>query len=146
MKRLLIPLVLLMMAGASSSVLAKDGVLPPGVDKKIVETNLLNGLAIPNVGLQRSCIFMLGKIESERAVIPLMAVLHDNPDVKVREAAAWALCRIGDARGTYVVKMAAVYDPSSKVQATCAWYYENFVQHGSFIFITPEYPLVASSD
>jgi hypothetical protein len=123
--------------------MAKDSVLPPNADKKLIEENLFIGLASDNVGLQRSCALMLGKIESERAVVPLMAVLHNNADVNIRAAAAWALCKIGDARGVYAVKMAVKYDESTKVQATCAWYYDNFVKKGTFIFTQPEPPVIA---
>ncbi len=80
-----------------------DSVLPPHANKALIEQNLFNGLEYNNLGLQRSCILMLGKIQSEGAVLPLMAILHDNPDIDLRAAAAWALCRIGDARGVYAV-------------------------------------------
>jgi hypothetical protein len=123
--------------------MAKESILPLNADKKLIEENLFIGLASDNLGLQRSCALMLGKIESEKAVVPLMAVLHNNADENIRAAAAWALCKIGDARGVYAVKMAVKYDESTKVQATCAWYYEHFVKQGTFIFTQPEPPVVA---
>lgn len=52
-----------------------------------------------NAGLRRSAIYMLGNLEATEAVIPLMKVLHSCPDDMSRQAAAWALCKIGDARG-----------------------------------------------
>lgn len=125
---------------------AQESVLPPNADKKLIEDNLFIGLASNNTGLQRSCALMLGRIKSDRAVIPLMETLHTNPEENVRIAAAWALCKIGDARGVYAVKMAVKYDDCAKVQTTCAWYYENYVKQGTFIFSEPAPAMVATTD
>jgi HEAT repeat protein len=124
---------------------AQDSVLPPNADKKLIEDNLFTGLASGNRGLKHSCALMLGQIKSDRAVIPLIEVLHNNPDPYVRIAAAWALCRIGDARGVYAVKTAVKFDESSRVQATCAWYYDNLVKRGTFTFSLPEPAMVATA-
>jgi HEAT repeat protein len=98
--------------------------------------NLLVGVGDDNAncGLRRSAIYMLGELESSQAVIPLMKVLHSCPDEKSRLAAAWALCKIGDARGQYAVKQAVRFDESSKVQMHCAWYYNLYVNEGTFAF------------
>ena len=130
----------------ASSVMAKESNLPPNVNKTLVEDNLFVGMASDNLGLQRSCALMLGKIQSDRAVVPLMAVLHTRADENIRIAAAWALCNIGDARGVYAVKMAVKYDASPKVQATCAWYYENLVKQGTFSFSQPDLHIAATSE
>jgi HEAT repeat protein len=106
--------------------------------KELIEVNAMIGLETSNSGLQRSCALMLGKLQSERAVIPLMTIFRNHPDENVRIAAAWALCKIGDARGVYAVKRAVKYDESPKVQSVCAWYYENLVKPGTFIFIYPK--------
>jgi hypothetical protein len=42
------------------------------------------------------------------------------------------------------VKMAVKYDECTKVQATCAWYYENYVKQGTFTFAQPEPPAIAA--
>jgi HEAT repeat protein len=125
---------------------AQEAALPQNANKVVIEDNLFAGLANSNTGLQRSCALMLGKIKSDRAVIPLMTLFHDSPNENVRIAAAWALCKIGNSRGVYAVKMAVKYDEQAKVQATCAWYYENFVKQGSFTFTQPEEQMVASSE
>ena len=125
-------------------VFAQESVLPPKANKALIEDNLFLGLADNNLGLQRSAALMLGKIKSERAVIPLMAVLHNTSDDNVRVAAAWALCKIGDARGVYAVKSAVKFDESTKVQAVCAWYYDNLVKHGTFTFAQPEFSTIAA--
>ena len=143
MKKSIVLLATVLVIASAMPSMAKESVLPPNADKKLIEENLFLGLASGNLGLQRSCALMLGKIQSERAVVPLMAVLHSNSDENIRAAAAWALCNIGDARGVYAVKMAVKYDESTKVQATCAWYYENFVKKGTFIFTPPEPPVIA---
>jgi hypothetical protein len=100
----------------------------------VIVENLLTGLSTDNAGLQRSSALMLGQQQSAEAVIPLMAILHNNENEDVRIAAAWALCQIGDARGTFAVKRAVTYDDSKKVRATCAWYYELYIQQGTFEF------------
>ena len=98
--------------------------------------NLLIGVGDQNnnCGLRRSAIYMLGELQATEAVIPLMKVLHSCPDEKSRVAAAWALCKIGDARGEYAVKQAVRFDESSKVKIHCAWYYNLYVNEGTFAF------------
>lgn len=98
--------------------------------------NLLVGIGEENgnCGLRISAIYMLGQLEAKNAVIPLMRVLHSCPDEKSRSAAAWALCKIGDARGEYAVKEAVRFDESSKVKMQCAWYYNLYVNEGTFAF------------
>lgn len=114
-------------------------------DKAKVEQNLLIGLASDNTGLQRSCALMLGQIKSERAVIALMDKLRSNNPECVRIASAWALSRIGNPFGTYLVKMSVSFDDNAKIRAHCAWYYNTIVKPGTFmIFETPEaVPIVA---
>jgi len=98
--------------------------------------NLLIGVGDQNnnCGLRRSAIYMLGELQATEAVIPLMKVLHSCPDEKSRVAAAWALCKIGDARGEYAVKQSVRFDESSKVKIHCAWYYNLYVNEGTFAF------------
>ena len=144
MKKSIVLLALLLVIGYVIPVAARESVLPSNANKTLIEDNLFIGLAYDNLGLQRGCVLMLGMIQSKRAVIPLMNVLHNNADENMRIAAAWALCKIGDARGVYAVKMAVKYDECTKVQATCAWYYENYVKQGTFTFAQPEPPAIAA--
>ena len=109
----------------------------PAFNKAVVEANLLVGLATSNLGLQRSCAFMLGQIDSKRGVIPLMAILRSSEDEKLRLAAAWALAKIGNPFGTYLVKMSVQFDESAKVRESCAWYYNLYVKGGTFVIIEP---------
>jgi hypothetical protein len=102
--------------------------------------NLLVGVGDQNsnCGLRRSAIYMLGELEAKEAVIPLMSVLRSCTDEKSRLAAAWALCKIGDGRGTYAVKQAVRFDDNAKVKMHCAWYYNLYVNQGTFAFIPSE--------
>jgi len=122
------------MVSAIVSAFAEDPVLPAGSDKSVIEDNLLKGLASENQGLQRSCALMLGKIKSGRAVIPLMSVLKNSDQPEIKVAAAWALCNIGDPRGTFAVKQEVEFSENNKTRLTCAWYYENMVQSGTYVF------------
>jgi HEAT repeat protein len=146
MKKSTVILAMLLVIMCAVSVMAKESVLPPNINKTLVEDNLFVGMASDNLGLQRSCALLLGKIQSDRAVVPLMAVLHTSTDEYMRIAAAWALCNIGDARGAYAVKMAVKYDISKKVQATCAWYYENLVKQGTFSFSQPDLQVATTTE
>jgi HEAT repeat protein len=124
----------IVLSSVAMPAMASESLLPPYAKRNLVEDNLLVGLASDNLGLQRGSALMLGQIEAERAVIPLMAMLHENADANLRVAAAWALCRIGDARGVFAVRRAVKFDPSQKVRDACAWYYDTYVKHGTFEF------------
>jgi len=109
----------------------------PSYDRNAAEQNLLIGLASDNLGLRESCAFMLGEIGSQKAVVPLMAMLHDGIETS-RIVAALSLSRIGDARGVYAVKQAAKFDTSERVQKLAAWYYNQYAVPGSFEFVAKE--------
>jgi hypothetical protein len=64
-----------------------------------------------------------------------MRVLRNSTDEKSRIASAWALCKIGNAAGTYAVKQAVRFDENKKVQLHSAWYYNLYVSEGTFAFI-----------
>ena len=108
---------------------------------KLGVENGLMALKSPNDGLRRSAIYLLGTLEADDAVIPLMSVLHNSKDEKSRIAATWALSKIGNSVGTFAVKQAARFDESKKVQMHAAWYYNLYVSAGTFVFI----PAVGSS-
>jgi hypothetical protein len=125
-----------MLAAVTVTGLAGDNDKPP-YDKAQAERNLLVGLASDNLGLRESCAFMLGEIGSQKAVVPLMAMLHDGVESS-RVVAALALTRIGDARGIYAVKQAAKFDESQRVQKLAAWYYNQYAVPGSFEFVAQQ--------
>ena len=134
MKIFIILLTALILVALVVPVMAQESVLPPTANKSLIEDNLFIGLASDNQGLRRSSALMLGTIQSRRALAPLMLALWENPNENVRIAAAWALCQIGDINGINTVFRAAKNDPSMKVNFTCAWYYNTYVQKGTFIF------------
>lgn len=123
---------------------AQEMVLPAKANRTAIEGNLMLGLKSENIGLQRSAALMLGKIRANDAVIPLMAVLHNSEDSGVRMAAAYALCKIGDAKGTYAVKQAVKFDDCCKVKLASAWYYEQYVKKGTFAFKPAEAEMLAA--
>jgi hypothetical protein len=98
------------------------------------EASLLMGLQSDNEGLRESAAYMLGELKSEKAVIPLMSMLKCDGSQTSRVVAALALCRIGDARGSYAVKQAVQFDENRLVQHRCAWFYNEYVQAGTFAF------------
>jgi HEAT repeat protein len=101
---------------------------------KVAVENYLIAIQSPNDGLRRSAIYQLGNMEIKEASIPLMRILHNSNDEKSRIAAAWALCKIGDAVSTFAVKQAVKFDQSKKVQLHAAWYYNLYVSAGTFVF------------
>ena len=100
--------------------------------------NLLTAINSKNAGLARSAIYKLGDFKAGKAVIPLMAILHNSRNEKTRIAAAYALCKIGNGVGTYSVKQAVRFDDSDIVKMHSAWYYNLLVSSGTFAFIPTE--------
>jgi len=132
-KMLLVVVFLFAVVAASG---ATDKVQPtPRVTKDLIETNLLQGLCTQNQGVRESAAFLLGEEKSIAGVVPLMQMLRDCPEESSRIVAALSLARIGDPRGTYAVKQAARFDESQKVRTLCAWFYNQYVQDGSFAFV-----------
>lgn len=100
--------------------------------------NLLIAIQSDNAGLRESAAFLLGEFKCTEAVIPLMAILHGSDRESSREVAALALCRIGDERGLYAVKRAVTFDQSNTVRSRCAWFYNQYVENGTFAFLPSE--------
>ena len=117
----------------------------PSPDMELTEAKLLDDVRCDDCQKRDNAMFDLGELRSEKAVIPLMAVLHSDADETSRIVAALALCRIGDARGTFAVKRAAKFDNSEKVRTLSAWFYNTYVNEGSFQF-EPAQPAMASSN
>ncbi len=131
--------ILIIGAAIFSAALAYAGpgdVTRPAPDLELTEAKLLDDVHCENCQTKESAIFDLGELRSEKAVIPLMDVLHSDAEESTRLVAALALCRIGDARGTYAVKRAATFDGSEKVRKVSAWFYNTYVREGSFQFET----------
>lgn len=96
------------------------------VDSKNLENSektLLSSIESGNLGLSISSIQILGELNSNSAVIPLMKILHNSKNVGTRIAASLALYKIGDKRGIYALKMAAKYDDNERVRKMCSNFY-----------------------
>lgn len=128
---------LALVAGIAGQAPATDKVqVTPRVTKELITTNLMNGLASDNKGVRENAAFVLGEEKITRAIVPLMKMLRDSDEESSRIVAALSLCRMGEPRGVYAVRMAAKFDNSEKVRTLCAWFYNQYVQPGSFEFIT----------
>jgi HEAT repeat protein len=141
-KSIVLTAMLILLIALTVPMTAKEFVPLSRAKITLMEDNLIFGLSANNIGVQRSCALLLGKLQSEKAVISLMAIFYYNSDEDVRTAAAWALCRIGDMRGVNVVKTAAKNDKSSRVQAICASYYENIKKEGKFSLTQPDVTII----
>jgi len=97
------------------------------LNKEVVVENLLIGLNSNNNGLISSSAFYLGELNTKEAVIPLMKMLKNSNEEKLRIAAALALLKIGDARGIYAIKKAIEFDESKRVSDLCSKFYNNYV-------------------
>jgi hypothetical protein len=124
-------IMLVLPAGAGDK--TKKKLLPPEKYEAAV-ANLLVGLQSDNAGLRKSSAHMLGVLEADEAVIPLMHMLRECSDSCGRLVAALALCRIGDARGVYAVKQAVRFDDCPKLRIAAAWFYNQYVKEGTFVF------------
>jgi HEAT repeat protein len=112
-----IPLLLLLLCAGLVPAMAGEGTAA------LSERQLLQNLSSDIPGIRESTALTLGEVRFERAVIPLLRVLHDSPSATERTVAALALCKIGDARGLFAVKQAVRFDESDRVQRLCAWFY-----------------------
>lgn len=89
-----------------------------------ISENLLIGMQSGNKGLCASSTYLLGELCCKKSVIPLLSLLHDAECEEIRILAALSLCKIGDARGIYAVKRAAIYDDSERVKKLCNLFYK----------------------
>ena len=85
--------------------------------------NLLIGLSSDNFGLRTSSAYVLGEIEAEEAVIPLMKMLRTEESENARIVAALALYKINTDKGLFAVKQATRFDESERVRKMCTNFY-----------------------
>ena len=83
---------------------------------EVIESNLLVGLEVGNDGLTASCTYFLGELKSEKAVIPLMEILHNSDNSGVRQGAVLALYKINSGKGLYAIKQAMKFDDDSQTR------------------------------
>ena len=83
---------------------------------EVIESNLLVGLEVGNAGLTSSCTYFLGELKSENAIIPLMKILHDSDNSKLRQGAVLALYKINSDKGLYAIKQAMELDDDAQTR------------------------------
>ena len=101
------------------------------INRDLAIQNFLIGLDTDNEGLTSSSAFYLGELSSSEAVIPLMKILRNSEQEKLRISAALALLKIGDARGIYAIKRAIVFDESKRVSDICEKFYNAYLYNKS---------------
>ena len=89
-----------------------------------ISENLLIGINSCNKGLCASCTYLIGELCCKKSVIPLLSLLHNAECEEIRILAALSLCKIGDARGVFAVKRAAIFDESQRVKRLCDLFYK----------------------
>ena len=123
----MIILFLVFFSGFPSSPLAKDGDKKNEVSKSTV-ASLLLGLNSDNIGLKCSSAYMLGELKVSSAVVPLMRVLHNDDNEKVRISAVLALYKIGTPMSVNAVKQAIKFDDSKRVSTLANKFYNDFLR------------------
>lgn len=109
----------------SFSLLAKENISNENLENS--EKTLLSAIESENLGLSISSIQLLGELNSNDAVIPLMKILHNCENEESRIAASLSLYKIGDKRGIFALKMAAKYDNSKRVRKMCNNFYTQYL-------------------
>jgi len=108
----------------SSSVFASGPInSKSNVNLAVIENNLMSGLTSDNFGLRMSSAYYLGEYKTEKAVIPLIKMLHSEKEESARIQAALSLIKIGNAKGIFMVKQAAKFDESQRVRNLCNKFY-----------------------
>lgn len=94
------------------------------MNENLISENLLAGMKSNNKGLCASSTYLAGELCCKKGVIPLLSLLHNSECEEIRILAALSLCKIGDARGIYAVKRAAIFDESRRVKKLCDLFYK----------------------
>lgn len=88
-----------------------------------IENNLLEGIASENQGLKLSSAYFLGEIKSDKAIIPLLELLHNSDESGAKQVAALALYKINSARGMFAIKQAIKFDDNEQTRRICTIFY-----------------------
>lgn len=91
-----------------------------------ITESLLLGMSSCNKGLCASSVYMIGDLCCKKGVIKLMSLLRNDECEEIRILAALSLCKIGDGRGIFAVKRAAIFDESERVKRLCGIFYKAF--------------------
>lgn len=94
--------------------------------KDCTVASLIMGINSDNFGLRTSSAYMLGELQCEKGVIPLMRMLKSEEREDARIVAALALLKIGSEKGIFAIKQAIRFDDSERVRRQCANFYHVF--------------------
>jgi len=100
-----------------------------------ISENLLIGMQSCNKGLCASSTYLIGELCCKKGVIPLLHLLHNAKCEEIRILAALSLIKIGDARGIFAVKQAAVFDESERVKRLCNLFYRATLT--GYVYVSP---------
>lgn len=118
-------LALAMVIALTFSLFAKGNISNKNLENS--EKTLLSAIESENIGLSISSIQLLGELNSNNAVLPLLKILHNCQNEGSRIAASLSLYKIGDKRGIFALKMAAKYDNSERVRKMCNSFYAQYL-------------------
>ena len=90
--------------------------------------SLIGGLNSDNTGLKTSCAYLLGELKITEGIIPLMRLLRNDENEKVRICAALALYKIGTPISIFAVKQAIRFDESDRVSKLAAKFYNDYLR------------------
>ena len=96
----------------------------------VIEDNLLNGLKSKNIGLQTSCAYFLGEMNSGKAMIPLLRLVRNGSTEEARIIAGLSLYKIHSRIGMYQLKGLAERDESELVRKVFDRLYKKYVSDG----------------
>ena len=88
-----------------------------------IEKNLLVGISSDNKGLKLSSAYFLGEIKSDKAIIPLLEILHSSEECCAKQVAALALYKINSARGMFAIKQAIKFEEHAQTKKICTVLY-----------------------
>ena len=88
-----------------------------------IEQNLLEGISSENQGLKLSSAYFLGEIKSDKAIIPLLEILHNSDENCAKQVAALALYKINSARGMFAIKQAIKFEDHAQTKKICTVLY-----------------------
>lgn len=96
-------------------------------DRDMIIENLLIGLQSNNLGLRTSSAYILGELNTTKAVIPLLRILHQSDVESERIMAAISLYKIGTGISIFALKQSGRLDNSERVRKVCTYLYKDYV-------------------
>jgi hypothetical protein len=98
------------------------------VSRNTVES-LLIGLQSENLGLKTGSAYMIGELNLNEGIIPLMKILREDTNEEARIAAALALYKIGTPMAIHAVKQSIRFDDNERVSRLCTNFYNEYLRN-----------------